>query len=242
MRLTRRQGSVRWREPGFNKRAFLIVSRGLVTYWVSQARILYHDRRDIETQCSRSELSSAAPGRPRARPRPSPNGSSNHASKHGRTPHSRSWISRATTCRCSTSRCRRRWASTPRSTPSSGRQDRLASTGSSSSRRNTTTASPGALKNAIDFVYARVDRTRRPASSATARPAAPARSSTSAAIMAEVQVADVRAHVTLSLLTDFENFSDIQADARRSDASANHARPGRVMERRVEVCVGAKEA
>ena len=64
----------------------------------------------------------------------------------------------------------------------------------------------GALKNAIDFIYAEWnDKAAGFVSYGTtggARAVEHLRG-----IMAEVQVADVRAHVSLSLFTDYENFS-----------------------------------
>jgi NAD(P)H-dependent FMN reductase len=64
----------------------------------------------------------------------------------------------------------------------------------------------GALKNAIDFVYA--EWNNKAAGFVSYGTTGGARAVEHLrGIMAEVQVADVRAHVSLSLFTDFENFS-----------------------------------
>ncbi len=67
----------------------------------------------------------------------------------------------------------------------------------------------GALKNAIDFIYAEwINKAAGFVSYGTtggARAVEHLRG-----IMAEVQVADVRAHISLSLFTDFVNFSDFK--------------------------------
>jgi NAD(P)H-dependent FMN reductase len=64
----------------------------------------------------------------------------------------------------------------------------------------------GALKNAIDFIYAEWNNKAAGfvsyGSTGGARAVEHLRG-----IMAEVQVADVRAHVSMSLYTDFENFT-----------------------------------
>lgn len=64
----------------------------------------------------------------------------------------------------------------------------------------------GALKNAIDFVYA--EWNNKAAGFVSYGTTGGARAVEHLrGIMAEVQVADVRAHVSLSLFTDYENFS-----------------------------------
>ncbi len=71
----------------------------------------------------------------------------------------------------------------------------------------------GALKNAIDFIYGEWNNKAAGfvsyGSTGGARAVEHLRG-----IMAEVQVADVRAHVSLSLYTDFENFSVFKPDPR----------------------------
>ena len=65
----------------------------------------------------------------------------------------------------------------------------------------------GALKNAIDYL-SRSGTTRRPASSATARVGGTrAVEHLRADRVGELQIADVRPQVALSLFTDFENYS-----------------------------------
>ena len=65
---------------------------------------------------------------------------------------------------------------------------------------------PGALKNAIDFLFA--EWNNKAAAFVSYGSAGGVRAvEHMRAVMAELMVADVRAHVTLSLFTDFENFS-----------------------------------
>jgi NAD(P)H-dependent FMN reductase len=70
----------------------------------------------------------------------------------------------------------------------------------------------GALKNAIDFIYAEWNNKAAGfvsyGSTGGARAVGHLRG-----IMAEVQVADVRAHVSMSLYTDFENFTTFKPAA-----------------------------
>jgi NAD(P)H-dependent FMN reductase len=67
-------------------------------------------------------------------------------------------------------------------------------------------AVPGALKNAIDFLYA--EWNNKAAGFVSYGSAGGSRAvETLRLVMAELQVADVRAQVMLSLFTDFENFS-----------------------------------
>jgi NAD(P)H-dependent FMN reductase len=70
----------------------------------------------------------------------------------------------------------------------------------------------GALKNAIDFIYAEWNNKAAGfvsyGSTGGARAVEHLRG-----IMAEVQVADVRAHVSMSLYTDFENFTTFKPAA-----------------------------
>lgn len=65
---------------------------------------------------------------------------------------------------------------------------------------------PGALKNAIDFLYA--EWNNKAAAFVSYGSAGGVRAVEQLRlVMAELMVADVRAHVSLSLFTDFENFS-----------------------------------
>jgi NAD(P)H-dependent FMN reductase len=77
----------------------------------------------------------------------------------------------------------------------------------------------GALKNAIDFIYAEWNNKAAGfvsyGSTGGARAVEHLRG-----IMAEVQVADVRAHVSMSLYTDFENFSVFKPDPRHEQQLA----------------------
>lgn len=71
---------------------------------------------------------------------------------------------------------------------------------------------PGALKNAIDFLYA--EWNNKAAGFVSYGSALGARSVESLRlVMGELQVADVRAQVLLSLKTDFENMSKFKPDA-----------------------------
>ena len=71
----------------------------------------------------------------------------------------------------------------------------------------------GALKNAIDYLYSEWNNKSAGfvsyGSSGGARGVEQLRP-----IMAELQIADVRAQVALSLFTDFENFSEFRLDSR----------------------------
>jgi NAD(P)H-dependent FMN reductase len=70
----------------------------------------------------------------------------------------------------------------------------------------------GALKNAIDFIYA--EWTNKAAGFVSYGSTGGARAVEHLrGIMGEVQVADVRAHVSLSLYTDFENFTTFKPAA-----------------------------
>lgn len=72
---------------------------------------------------------------------------------------------------------------------------------------------PGALKNAIDFVYA--EWNNKAAGFVSYGSAGGVRAVEHLrAVMAELMIADVRAHVSLSLFTDFENFSVFKPAAR----------------------------
>ena len=72
---------------------------------------------------------------------------------------------------------------------------------------------PGALKNAIDFIYREWNNKAAGfvsyGSTGGARAVEHLRG-----IMAEVQVADVRAHVSMSMYTDFENWRVLKPDPR----------------------------
>ena len=87
-----------------------------------------------------------------------------------------------------------------------GGEDRLLRRASSSSRPSTTTATSGALKNAIDFLFREWNNKAAGfvgyGSAGGARAVEQLR-----LVMGELQVADVRAQVALSLFTDFENFT-----------------------------------
>jgi NAD(P)H-dependent FMN reductase len=70
----------------------------------------------------------------------------------------------------------------------------------------------GALKNAIDFIYA--EWNNKAAGFVSYGSTGGARADEHLrGIMAEVQVADVRAHVSMSLYTDFENFTTFKPAA-----------------------------
>lgn len=75
---------------------------------------------------------------------------------------------------------------------------------------------PGALKNAIDFIYAEWNNKAAGfvsyGSAGGARSVEHLRHS-----MAEIQIADVRAQVMLSLFTDFENMTTFTPDPRHVD-------------------------
>lgn len=76
---------------------------------------------------------------------------------------------------------------------------------------------PAALKNAIDFVYGEWNNKAAGfvslGSNGGSRAVEQLRQ-----IMAEVQIADVRAQVLLSLFTDFENFSTFKPDPRHEES------------------------
>jgi NAD(P)H-dependent FMN reductase len=74
---------------------------------------------------------------------------------------------------------------------------------------------PGSLKNAIDFLY--TEWNNKAAAFVSYGSAGGCRSVESLRlVMAELQVADVRAQVMLSLYTDFENMSVFTPDARHT--------------------------
>ncbi len=77
----------------------------------------------------------------------------------------------------------------------------------------------GALKNAIDFIYGEWNNKAAGfvsyGSTGGARAVEHLRG-----IMAEVQVADVRAHVSMSMYTDFENWSVLKPDPRHEQQLA----------------------
>lgn len=78
-------------------------------------------------------------------------------------------------------------------------------------------ATSGALKNAIDFLYA--EWNNKAAGFVAYGAAGGARAIENLRpIMAELQIADVRASVMLSLFTDFQNFSVFQPAAFQADA------------------------
>ncbi len=91
----------------------------------------------------------------------------------------------------------------------------------------------GALKNAIDFVYR--EWNNKAAGFVSYGTTGGARAVEHLrGIMAEVQVADVRAHVSLSLFTDYESFSAFTPAPRHVDQAENDARSTRGVERRAE--------
>jgi NAD(P)H-dependent FMN reductase len=74
-------------------------------------------------------------------------------------------------------------------------------------------ATSGALKNALDFLYA--EWNNKAAGFVSYGSAGGARAVENLRlIMAELQIADVRAQVMFSLFTDFKNFSEFTPDAR----------------------------
>ena len=74
-------------------------------------------------------------------------------------------------------------------------------------------ATSGALKNALDFIYA--EWNNKAAGFVSYGSAGGARAVENLRlIMAELQIADVRAQVMFSLFTDFKNFSEFAPDAR----------------------------
>ena len=74
-------------------------------------------------------------------------------------------------------------------------------------------ATSGALKNALDFLYA--EWNNKAAGFVSYGSAGGARAVENLRlIMAELQIADVRAQVMFSLFTDFKNFSEFAPDAR----------------------------
>ena len=129
-----------------------------------------------------------------------------HRHRAAATPSS-SWSTCATTrCRTSTSRCRRRWASTRTSTPSSGR-DKIASfDGFVIVTPEYNHGTSGVLKNAIDYLYA--EWNNKAVGFVSYGAVGGARAAEHLRLVAgELQMADVRQQVALSLLTEFENFS-----------------------------------
>jgi NAD(P)H-dependent FMN reductase len=89
----------------------------------------------------------------------------------------------------------------------------------------------GALKNAIDFLYG--EWNNKAAGFVSYGSVGGARAVEHLRlIMGELQVADVRAQVALSLFTDFENFSVFTPGAPPGGAAQQHARPGGGLERR----------
>lgn len=78
---------------------------------------------------------------------------------------------------------------------------------------------PGALKNAIDFIYA--EWNNKAAGFVSYGSALGARSVEHLrGVMAELQIADVRAQVMLSLFTDFENMRDFKPHPRNEEPLA----------------------
>ena len=76
---------------------------------------------------------------------------------------------------------------------------------------------PGALKNAIDYLYA--EWNNKAAAFVSYGSASGVRAVESLRlVMAEIQIADVRAQVMLSLATDFENYTVFKPAARHEKA------------------------
>ena len=87
----------------------------------------------------------------------------------------------------------------------------------------------GALKNAIDFVYH--EWTNKAAGFVSYGTTGGVRAVEHLrGIMAEVQVADVRAHVSMSLLHRLRELHGVQAGGRARAAARRHARPARRLE------------
>lgn len=77
---------------------------------------------------------------------------------------------------------------------------------------------PGALKNAIDFLFA--EWNNKAAGFVSYGSAGGARAVESLRlVLAEVQIATVRNQVMLNLFTDFENFTQFKPDARHEDSA-----------------------
>ncbi len=94
-------------------------------------------------------------------------------------------------------------------------------------------ATSGALKNAIDYLYR--EWNNKAAGFVSYGSAGGTRAVESLRlIMGELQVADVRAQVALSLYTDFENFTTFKPSAHHEKSVNAHARPGRRLGRRPE--------
>jgi len=88
----------------------------------------------------------------------------------------------------------------------------------------------GALKNAIDFLYG--EWNNKAAGFVSYGSAGGTRAVEHLRlIMGELQVADVRAQVALSLFTDFENFRAFTPAPQQEDSVERHAGPGRGVER-----------
>ncbi len=91
----------------------------------------------------------------------------------------------------------------------------------------------GALKNAIDYLYA--EWNNKAAGFVSYGSAGGARAVEQLRlVMGELQVADVRAQVMLSLFTDFENFTTFKPAAHAREVGQHHARPGHRLGRRAE--------
>ena len=150
------------------------------------------------------------------------------------TPSSSWWTSRTSTCRCSTSRCRRRRASTPRSTPRAWAAKIDSFDGYVFVTPEYNHGISGALKNAIDFLFAEWNNKAAGfvgyGSAGGARAVEHLR-----LVMAEVQVATVRNQVMLSLSTDFENYTTFKprapATRSRSARCSTRSSPGAALRR-----------
>ena len=95
----------------------------------------------------------------------------------------------------------------------------------------------GALKNAIDFLYH--EWVNKAAGFVGYGGASGVRAVENLRlVMGELQVADVRAQVGLSLFTDFENFSVFKPAPHAREVRQRHARPGHRLGRRVEDAAG----
>ena len=110
------------------------------------------------------------------------------------------------TCRSSTSRCRHPWDNTVSLTPKHGPRRSAVSMPTFSLRPSTNHGIPGALKNAIDFLFA--EWNNKAAGFVSYGGVQGVRAVEQLRlVLAEVQIATVRNQVLLSLFTDFENYS-----------------------------------
>ena len=136
-------------------------------------------------------------------------------------------IIKDSSCRFSTKRCRRRWVNTASRTPEAWAAKIAELRGFVFVTPEYNHGIPGALKNAIDYLYN--EWNNKAAGFVSYGSAGGARAVEHLRlVMAEVQIADVRAQVMLSLSSDFENYTCSSLGPAREDAG--HAlQPGRNM-------------